>query len=140
MVYADVVHVVDDEAPVRRSLERLFRASGMEVHTYASAEEFLAAADAFAGGCVMLDHQMPGLTGLELQRILARRGTNWQVVFLTGHAEFVDSDEALAAGAVAVLLKPAPREALLEAIARARARCQAFAASGPPPQDSSPAP
>ena len=131
MACSGVVHVIDDEAPVRRSLERLLRASGVDVRTYASAEEFLAVADEYCCGRLLLDHQMPGLSGLELQRVLADHG-NWQVVFLTGYADFGTSEEARAAGAVEVLMKPAPRDAILDALERARVRCEAQEAGCPP--------
>ena len=121
-----VVHVVDDEPGVRRSLDRLLRANGFQVYVYGSAEEFLAVADAFGSGCILLDNQMTGLSGLELQRILVERGSNWQVVFLTGQPDPAAA-AAMEAGAVDVLLKPAPGTAIVRALHRALARCEAVA-------------
>jgi two-component system, LuxR family, response regulator FixJ len=124
MPSAAVIHVVDDELGVRRSLERLLRAHGFHAHTYGSAEEFLEVAEAFGSGCILLDNQMSGLSGLELQRILAAGGSNWQIVFLTGQPDAAAA-VAMEAGAVDVLLKPAPGATIIDALRRALARCEA---------------
>jgi FixJ family two-component response regulator len=126
MSSAAVIHVVVDEPRVRRSLEGLLHANGFQVHVYGAAEEFLAVADAFGSGCILLDNQMTGLSGLELQRILVERSSNWQVVFLTGQPDPAAA-AAMEAGAVDVLLKPAPGAAIVQALHRASARCEAAA-------------
>ena len=110
------IHVVDDEPGIRHGLERLLRASGFEVTTYASAEEFLVCAD--DEGCLVLDFEMPGMSGLELQKELLARGTRWQIVFLSGRYDVVarEKQPALRAGAVAVLEKPATARDLLSAV------------------------
>jgi FixJ family two-component response regulator len=114
-----MVHVVDDEPGVRNALKRLLEARGFAVCTYPDAEEFLAVAG--AEGCVILDYDMPGMTGLELQRELNTRGARWQVIFLSGRSDFLIRARhvAMAAGAVAVLAKPARAHDLFAAIERA---------------------
>jgi FixJ family two-component response regulator len=116
------VYVVDDEPEVRKGLERLLRAAGMQVHVFPSARDFLMATAEGSSGCVVLDYQMPGITGLELQDALAARGCHWQIVFLTGHADIPKSVQAMKGGAVDFLVKPASREQLLAAIDKALAR------------------
>jgi FixJ family two-component response regulator len=113
---AITLHVVDDEPGIRQGLERLLRASGFEVATYASAEEFLVCAD--EEGCMVLDLEMPGMSGLELQKELLERGARWQIVFLSGRYDVVARarQPALNAGAVAVLEKPVTADVLLDAI------------------------
>ena len=113
----DIIHVVDDEPSVRTSLERLLRLAGYDVVAHASAEELLAWGG--DGGCVILDYDLPGMNGLELHRVLATRGANWQVVFLTGSADFAVDAEALGAGAVGFLVKPAGRTDIFAALERA---------------------
>jgi two-component system response regulator FixJ len=113
---AVTIHVVDDEPGIRHGLERLLRASGFEVATYASAEEFLVCAN--DEGCVVLDFEMPGMSGLELQKELAARGTRWQIVFLSGRYDVITRERqpAMNAGAVAVLEKPTTARQLLAAL------------------------
>jgi FixJ family two-component response regulator len=114
----ETVHVVDDEPQVLKSLGRLLRASGWEVSHHSSAQDFLAQADR-AGGCVLLDYDMPGMNGLELQGVLAERGHAWKIVFLTGRADIPTSVRAMKDGAVDFLVKPADRHQILAAIERA---------------------
>jgi FixJ family two-component response regulator len=114
-----VVCVVDDQAPVRASLERLLRACGLRVQLYASAQDFLVAADERVPGCLILDYQMPGLDGLELQEVLAARGSPWQIVFLTGRGDIPKTVQAMQGGAVDFLVKPAGQEEILAAVRRA---------------------
>jgi FixJ family two-component response regulator len=116
------IHVVDDEPGIRQGLERLLKASGFEVETFASAEEFLARAD--VAGCMILDLEMPGMSGLELQMELLERGCRWQIVFLSGRYDVVARarQPAMRAGAVAVLEKPVTAEVLLDALSVAVGR------------------
>lgn len=111
-----IVHLVDDEAGLRRALTRLLSANGLTVHAHASAEEFLAAYDATEPACLILDVAMPGIDGLELQRRLTRDGTLLPIVFLTGHGDIPMSVEAIKAGAVDFLTKPLDEAALLDAV------------------------
>jgi FixJ family two-component response regulator len=116
------VFVVDDEASVRNALERLLRAAGLEAQAFASAQELLMALEHEQPGCVILDYQMPGLNGLELQEVLAVRGTPLQIVFLTGHGNIPRTVRAMQGGAVDFLVKPASREQILPAVERAMQR------------------
>ena len=116
------IFVVDDEPAVRKALERLLRAADFEVTLFASAQEFLVALDSEQPGCVILDYQMPGLNGLELQELLATRGAQLQIVFLSGHGDIPRTVQAMQGGAVDFLVKPAGREQILPAVERALAR------------------
>src|SRR5258706_1491219 len=116
------VFVVDDEREVRKALERLLRSAGFPVTAFASAQEFLATVADDAPGCVLLDYQMPGLSGLELQDVLAARGMSRQIVFLSGHGDIPKSVQAIQGGAIDFLEKPASKELLLAAVERALAR------------------
>jgi len=115
-----LVCVVDDDGAVRRSLERLFRSAGMTVETFPSASAYLRREAHVGPCCVVLDVQMPGLGGLELQKALADREA--QIVFLTGHGDVPMCARAMKAGAVDFLIKPVDDEQLLAAATRALAR------------------
>lgn len=111
-----IVFVVDDDASVRRSTERLVRPLGFGVQTFASAREFLESARMERPACLVLDVQMPGLSGLDLQRELAQRGVEIPIVFLTGHGDIPITVQAMKAGAVEFLTKPVKSRDLLVAI------------------------
>jgi len=111
-----VVHVVDDDQSVRTALSRLLRTARFEVRTYASAREFLERPGDDGVGCVVLDLNMPGTSGLELQEALVRDPTALPVVFLTGYGDIPASVRAMKAGAVDFLTKPVNRGRLLSAI------------------------
>jgi len=114
-----VVFVVDDDASVRRSTERLVRSVGFDVQTFASAREFLDGARLERPGCLVLDVRMPGLSGLDLQRELAQRGVEIPIVFLTGHGNIPMTVAAMKAGAVEFLTKPVKPRDLLASISAA---------------------
>lgn len=116
------VHIVDDEAPVRTALGRLLRGAGHEVAVYASAEEFLAVAGPALSGCIVLDLRLPGVSGLELQELLARRGCHAQIVFLTGHGDVAAGVRGMKKGAVDFLQKPVSDDELLSAVETALER------------------
>lgn len=116
------VFVVDDYAPVRRSISRLLRAAGFVVAAFASAEEFLAQYDPHTLGCVVLDLAMPALSGLELQQILAKAGSLMPIIFLTGEGDIPKCAEAMKRGASDFLTKPVNDEDLLAAIGAAIAK------------------
>lgn len=122
MTAAGTVFVVDDEAPVRKGLDRLLRAAGFQVAQFSSAQDFLGTIGEAGPGCVILDYHMPGLNGLELLEVLASRGARWPIVFLTGHGDIPAADRAKLGAAVDFLLKPAGQEELLAAVERALAR------------------
>ena len=111
-----IVFVVDDDASVRRSTERLVRPLGFAIQTFASAREFLDGARVERPACLVLDVQMPGVSGLDLQRELAKRGIEIPIVFLTGHGDIPMTVHAMKAGAVEFLTKPVKSRDLLVAI------------------------
>jgi FixJ family two-component response regulator len=115
-VAGPTVFVVDDEGSVRRAVSRLLRAAGLAVTAFASPEEFLAQHDPQTPGCLVLDLAMPGFTGLELQRILARKGSVLPIIFLTGRGDVPKSVQAMKGGAIDFLTKPVNDEDLLAVI------------------------
>jgi FixJ family two-component response regulator len=114
-----LVHVVDDDDSLRTAILRLLSATGHEARGYASADEFLLQADIGRPGCLLLDLNMPGPSGLDLQDELARRGVAVPVVFLTGRGDVPSSVRAMKSGAVDFLTKPVDRATLLAALERA---------------------
>jgi FixJ family two-component response regulator len=117
-----VVRIVDDDPSFLRAVARLLRAAGHAVETFRSGAELLDALPRGAGGCVVVDLRMPGMSGLELQEALARSEDPLPVVFLSGHGDVPTTVRALKHGAEDFLTKRAPRSALLDAVARALAR------------------
>jgi two-component system response regulator FixJ len=111
-----LVHVVDDEESVRRSLDFLLRTSGFRVEKWDTGEVFLNGADRAVPACVLLDVRMPGMDGLQVQAEMASNGFNMPVVVLTGHGDIGTAVRAMRAGAVDFLEKPFNRERLLEAL------------------------
>jgi len=111
-----IVFVVDDYAPGRKSISRLLRAAGFVVASFASAQEFLAQYDPAACGCLVLDLAMPDIGGLELQSILADKGSFLPIIFLTAHGDVSTSVQAMKHGAVDFLTKPVDDEDLLTAV------------------------
>jgi RNA polymerase sigma factor (sigma-70 family) len=117
------VYVVDDDASVRKSLSRLLRAAGRPAETFASPGEFLAhCATNSVSGCALLDVQMPGLNGLELQLELRAANVEIPIIFITGHGDVPTSVKAMKAGALDFLSKPFRDEDLLAAVEQAIVR------------------
>jgi FixJ family two-component response regulator len=114
-----VIAVVDDDPSVRRGLDRLIRSVGWKAETFTSAQEFLARARAEAPSCVVLDLQLPGLSGLDLQKAMAEIGLEIPIIFLTGHGNIPASVQAMKAGAMEFLTKPVEEQDLLKAIQEA---------------------
>lgn len=110
------VFIVDDDASVRRAVQRVVHAAGLAAATFESAQEYLDAFDPDAAGCIVLDLAMPGLSGLRLQEALARRGRAPPIVFLSGRADVMDGVEAMKAGAVEFLTKPVEAATLVRAL------------------------
>jgi FixJ family two-component response regulator len=117
-----IVHVVEDDASARNATARFLRAAGYTVRTYETAHEFLEARPWRAIGCVVLDLQLPGLSGLDLQRTLTELDEPLPVVFLSGQADIQRSVQAMKSGAVDFLTKTADGSLLLDAVARGIAR------------------
>jgi RNA polymerase sigma factor (sigma-70 family) len=120
-----LIHVVDDDVAYRVAVSRLLEASGYRVALYASANQLLENPPAAEPGCILLDVQMEGLSGLQLQERLVELGHRLPIVFLTGHADVPASVRAIKAGAEDFLTKPAPKKVLLAAVQRALARFRA---------------
>ena len=117
-----VIAIVDDDPSAREGLESLVRAAGWRAQTFASAQEFLAHPRAEAPSCLILDLQLPGLSGLDLQKRMAEAELEIPIVFLTGHGNIPASVQAMKAGAVEFLTKPFDEQDLLRAIHEAIAR------------------
>lgn len=116
---AAVVHVIDDDAAMRRSIAFLTESVGWRTITYDSAQRFLDEAATAAPGCVVLDLRMPEMSGLELQRELRRRGIVLPIIFVTGHADVGLAVEAMKQGAFDFIEKPFRDQLLLDAVAKA---------------------
>ncbi|MET0941308.1 MAG: response regulator transcription factor [Mesorhizobium sp.] len=116
------VHVIDDDSSFRTSLGRLLEASGYRFIGYESGTEFLTRLSVAEPGCILLDLQMPGLSGLDLQDRLAEAAPLLPIVFLTGHGDIEKTVRAMKAGAEDFLEKTAPSASLLEVIDRAISR------------------
>ena len=117
-----VVHVVEDDADARQATARLLQAAGYAVQTYESAAAFLERLHLTGAGCLVLDVQLPGTSGLELQEMLTKAADVLPVVFVTGHGDIPMSVRAIKAGAVDFLAKPVPGAVLLSAVEQALAR------------------
>ena len=111
-----LVYVVDDDVSAREGVARLIRSAGMMTRTFASGEEFLAAQRPKVPSCLVLDVNLPGVNGLELQQELAKSGLQVPIIFLTGHGDIPMSVRAVKAGAANFLTKPFDDEDLLDAI------------------------
>ena len=113
---APTIFVVDDDASLLRAISRLLRSAGLNVETFSSPQEFLEVCDPCAAGCLVLDVAMPGVNGLELQQLLATKGAELPIIFLSGHGDIPMSVQAMKRGAVDFLTKPANDTDLLAAI------------------------
>jgi len=118
-VQEPTVFVVDDDEAVRNSLRRLIQSVGLAVEVFPSAQAFLERARTDVPGCLVLDVQLPGLSGLDLQTELAGTKMPLPIVFLTGHGDIPMSVKAMKAGAVEFLTKPFRPEDLVNAIRNA---------------------
>jgi FixJ family two-component response regulator len=117
-----MIHVVDDDASFRAAISRVLSVSGYEVAAYESAACFLRSIETARPGCILLDVQMPALSGLQLQQELAKLSHGWPIIFMTGHGDIPTSVRAIKAGAEDFLTKPVARQTMLEAIQRALLR------------------
>ena len=114
-----LIAIVDDDPSVRRGLQRLIRSAGWKAETFASAQEFLDRPPAISPSCLVLDLQLPGLSGLDLQQRMADLELDIPVVFLTGQGNIPTSVKAMKAGAIEFLTKPVDEQNLLKAIEEA---------------------
>jgi FixJ family two-component response regulator len=122
---APIIHVIDDEASLRTALARLLIASGYRVAIYESAAQFLERPFTQESGCILLDNNMPGLTGMQLQAHLNKEHNALPIIFLTGQGDIAMSVRAIKSGAEDFLSKPVQKADLLEAVQRALVRFDA---------------
>lgn len=115
-----LVAIVEDDAPMRKSIERLLRASHYATAAFASAEAFLQSGTADHAFGLVLDIHLPGMSGFELRRTLAAAGSTLPVVFITAFDDEATRAEALAAGCVDCLHKPFEAQRLTEALRRGK--------------------
>jgi FixJ family two-component response regulator len=118
----EMVFVIDDDESIRESLKSLIRSVGLNVRTFASAQEFLESERPDIPACLILDVRMPGLSGLDLQRDLGEANIHIPIIFITGHGDIPMSVRAMKAGAVEFLTKPFRDQDLLDAIQQALER------------------
>ena len=116
MAEGRMVHLVDDDEAIRRSVSFMLRTSGLLVKTYASGVEFLQVGRDVAAGCILLDVRMPGMDGLEVQQALRERGIFLPVIVMTGHGDVNVAVQAMKAGAIDFIEKPFDKSVLLGAI------------------------
>ena len=119
-----IVHIVDDEEPVRKSLAFLLTMHGFTVRVHNSATDFLAVASTVRNGCLVTDLRMPDMSGVELLRSLQAAKATIPTIVITGHGDVPMAVEAMKAGALDFIEKPFEDEVLIEAIKRAAARLE----------------
>lgn len=119
MVMRKLVAIVDDDESVRESLPHLLRSFGFEAQPFASAEAFLTSENLADTDCLVLDVAMPGMTGLELQCELARRGNDIAIVVITAQVDEGVRERMLGRGAAAYLLKPFSEASIIGAVTAA---------------------
>jgi FixJ family two-component response regulator len=119
---APTIHIVDDDALFRSSMSRLLQASGYQTVSHESGDAFLSKLPVDDAGCILLDLQMSGVHGFELQERLSKRGNVLPIIFLTAHGDIQAGVQAIKAGAEDFLPKPVSREALFECVERALSR------------------
>ncbi len=118
------VFVVDDDRSIRESLQNLIQSMGLRVQTFVSAQEFLTSKRADAPSCLVLDVELPGLSGLDLQQELAKADVQIPIIFISGHGDIPMSVRAMKAGALEFFTKPFDPESLVQAVQRALAENQ----------------
>ena len=111
-----IIFIVDDDPSIRLALENLVSSTGQQAATYATAQDFLRDCPRDRAGCLILDVQMPGTSGLDLQSELNAAGIDLPVIFITGHGDIPTTVRAMKAGAVEFLTKPVSNSELLTAI------------------------
>src|SRR5262245_12666688 len=130
------VFVVDDDASIRDSLRDLLGSTGLNVQTFASAREFLTSPRPDAVSCLVLDVQLPGLSGLDLQQELAKLNARIPIIFVTGYGDIPTSVRAIKAGAIEFLTKPFRDQDLLNAVEQAIKRSPSDQSNKPAEQKS----
>ncbi len=120
-----IVFVVDDDSSIREAIAILVKLAGLSVETFGTAQEFLRSKRPDLPGCVVLDVELPGLSGLDLQRELTAHGIKLPIIFITGYGDIPMSVRAMKAGALEFLTKPFRDRDLLDAIQQALERDRA---------------
>jgi FixJ family two-component response regulator len=111
-----IVYVIDDDESIRRAFSRLLRSADLDVEAFSSAEEFLADPRQEREACILIDIQMPGLTGFDLQRRLAPQGIRIPVIVISASDDVQAREQARELGAVVFFRKPVDDQALLDTI------------------------
>ncbi|HWI75619.1 MAG TPA: response regulator transcription factor, partial [Sphingomicrobium sp.] len=124
-----LVHLVDDDEAIRRSVGFMLKTSGFTVRTYESGIELMKAASDLETGCILLDIRMPGMDGLEVQKALRDKGVGLPVIIMTGHGDVSLAVQAMKAGAVDFIEKPFEKAVLLSAIEHSMERLKRSAAN-----------
>jgi FixJ family two-component response regulator len=119
-----MVFVVDDDDDVRVSIADLLRSAGLPAETFATAQEFLCRERGEGPSCLVLDLQLPGMHGLDVQRELARSGDSMPIIFITAHGDIPTTVRAMKSGALEFLTKPFDDEHLLDMVHQALERDQ----------------
>lgn len=114
-----VVHLVDDDAAIRRSVGFMLKTSGHQVQSYESGAELLKSGSQLEPGCILLDIRMPGMDGLQVQQALQERGVSLPVIIMTGHGDVALAVKAMKAGAVDFIEKPFAKDSLLSSLEEA---------------------
>ena len=120
-----IVFVVDDDSSIREAIKSLISLAGLRAETFGTAQEFLLSKRPDVPGCVVLDVELPGLSGLDLQRELAAHGIKLPIIFITGYGDIPTSVRAMKGGALDFLTKPFRDQDLLNAIQQALERDRA---------------
>ena len=122
---ARLIHLIDDDQAIRHSASFMLRHAGFRVKTYTDGVAFLEAVADAERGCILLDVQMPGMDGLEVQEVLNERGIAMPVIVLTGHGDVAVAVRAMKAGATDFVEKPYAKQTLVDALTRAFDRLEA---------------
>jgi FixJ family two-component response regulator len=123
-----MVFVVDDDASIREAVRSLLKSVGLRSESFGSTEDFVRAARPELPSCLVLDVRLPGMSGLDFQADLEKRGVKIPIIFITAHGDIPMTSRAMKAGAVEFLPKPFQKKELLDAIHQALDRDRAFRA------------
>ncbi|PCI41897.1 MAG: DNA-binding response regulator [Rhodospirillaceae bacterium] len=126
MINDAVIHIVDDDEPLRRSLGELFKTEGFQVQLYESAEAFLEKELPLKPGCIILDLRLPDMSGMEIQAAIVERNIHLPILFLTGHGKIHTAVEAIKRGAMDFLEKPIDNDILVATVRDAVKRSAAL--------------
>src|ERR1700685_4494988 len=114
-----IVFVVDDDASIRDAVKSLLKSVGLRAEAFGSTEEFVKATRPDAPSCLVLDVRLPGMSGLDFQADLEKRGVRIPIIFITAHGDIPMTSRAMKAGAIEFLPKPFQKQELLDAIHQA---------------------